>query len=185
MTYETNYLAHYGVKGMKWGVRRDLKKRSIAGAKLGYKIKKQGRRIQKINDKIYKKMSKGADGDALAKLKAKKNNAEKKRTALANVQKKLYKGLSQSDIDQGKRHVAVSRAVKKVLATTAIAAGVTVAAAGGAVALLARNKFVRTAGKAWTKEAVKQIISGGLITRTHTVTSTSYGSNGLITRTLQ
>lgn len=45
---EHNYLCHYGIKGMKWGIRRLASDRGEHAAKKDYKmLKKENRRIMK------------------------------------------------------------------------------------------------------------------------------------------
>ena len=47
-----DYLAHYGVKGMKWGVRRALKKSGAKGEKrLAKQYEKAQKKLQKLNDR--------------------------------------------------------------------------------------------------------------------------------------
>lgn len=60
MRYESTYLQHYGVKGMKWGVRRHQKKdgtRTTEG-------KKRNRKLAEVSNRIPEKHKKAAKGVA-------------------------------------------------------------------------------------------------------------------------
>lgn len=50
MEDENNYLEHYGVKGMKWGVRKDLKKARTPKARKEYLAKKDSKWLAKTKD---------------------------------------------------------------------------------------------------------------------------------------
>lgn len=60
MRYEQDYLAHYGVKGMKWGVRRYQKKDGARTAE----GKKRNRKLAEVSNRIPEKHKKAAKGVA-------------------------------------------------------------------------------------------------------------------------
>lgn len=95
--YSNNdFLAHYGVRGMKWGVRRDIKKRSRLGAQAG----KMADAYQKAADRFKSKGVTKGDKRYTAMRKA-----QNKARQLQKAQKSLYKGLSQRDIDRGRKSI--------------------------------------------------------------------------------
>lgn len=63
-----NSLEHYGVKGMKWGVRHDIKLRAINGARAGNFAKDYTKHRMKLENKIKKAESRGVSINKLAKL---------------------------------------------------------------------------------------------------------------------
>lgn len=71
MNYEyTDYLYHYGVKGMKWGIRRTAEQ-------LGHKIKEAGeRRKQKRQERNEKKIAKAQAKQSKRQAKQDKKNAK-------------------------------------------------------------------------------------------------------------
>ena len=85
-------LFHYGVKGMKWGVRRDLKRRSRKGARLKKLVDNNNKSIDKLNRSIAKKQNKiKAHKDANRVFNAYRNH--------------LVKDMSEKDIKQGERYL--------------------------------------------------------------------------------
>lgn len=94
-----SYFAHYGVKGMKWGVRRDLGKRS----RLGANFDRQAMGFRKMADNAISKEDRQTY----------KNRAKE----LEKFRDKLYSSLSEKDIAQGKRAVK-NRLRASVIATT-------------------------------------------------------------------
>ena len=85
-------LFHYGVKGMKWGVRRYLKRRSRKGARLKKLVDNNNKSIDKLNRSIAKKQNKiKAHKDANRAFNAYRNH--------------LVKDMSEKDIKQGERYV--------------------------------------------------------------------------------
>lgn len=69
MIYISNELSHHGVKGMKWGVRKDYKPNSIRAA--------VARRSNEKVDKSFKNWKKGADNRETAITAGKKRNVSK------------------------------------------------------------------------------------------------------------
>lgn len=64
IAYETNYLAHHGVKGMKWGVRKDRYKNNVTYQenRRHSKIRNAVKRYSKASD-IYSKRQDKLDSD--------------------------------------------------------------------------------------------------------------------------
>lgn len=83
---------HYGVKGMKWGVRRDLKRKSRKAARLKDQTDDNDKRINRLNRSIAKKQKKIKSYE----------NANRAFNAYRNH---LVKNLSEKDIKQGERYV--------------------------------------------------------------------------------
>lgn len=104
---EDNGLIHYGVKGMKWGVRRDIAKRSKMGARIGLRASVYDRIASKLEEKeAYRKnLGLSPDKKRAQKITAYKHLYENYRKA----QKKLYSDISEADINRGKK--AVKRAM--------------------------------------------------------------------------
>ena len=103
MPLEQTYLIHYGVKGMKWGVRREMGQRARAGGRLGREADEWARYKNRYDKKIAKVKMKGGSSDKIKKFQNKRTKAARQERALRVLQKKMYKGLSQKDIDKGKK----------------------------------------------------------------------------------
>ena len=91
-------LRHYGVKGMKWGVRREIGTRAKAGAMYERLIKTQTKRMNKL-EKM--KSTKGLTNRQNKNLKDLKKTTEdfiKKRNT-------LIKDISEKDIKKGRRAI--------------------------------------------------------------------------------
>ena len=91
-------LRHYGVKGMKWGVRREIGTRAKAGAMYERLIKTQTKRMNKL-EKM--KSTKGLTNRQNKNLKDLKKTTEdfiKKRNT-------LIKDISEKDIEKGRRAI--------------------------------------------------------------------------------
>ena len=102
---EDNNLTHYGVKGMKWGVRRDIARRS----KMGYRAGRYAEGYGKKADRLARRQEKWGYSDRRAK---KINSMRSAQKYLKNAQKKLYRDLSDADIKQGERAVKRSNVLK-------------------------------------------------------------------------
>lgn len=121
-------LYHYGVKGMKWGVRRDIKKRSIKAARLERKASRyyraQQSSQQKSNDydkksRAYKKKLGGRIktthqyNKALELEYRRAKNYRKsvehlvKRRDIERERSNLTKDLSPKDVEKGRKYVSL------------------------------------------------------------------------------
>ena len=92
-------LYHYGVKGMKWGVRRNIGIKSRAAAQYKSFTDAANRNVKRLE---AKKNSKGLTDRQVARLKKNRDLARdfiKKRNA-------LIKNMSEKDIKRGERAVA-------------------------------------------------------------------------------
>lgn len=155
---ETLYLAHHGVKGQKWGVRRfqnedgsltdkGVKRYSTKAARLYYKAERNKIKQDKANTFYeYKKAGK----------KARKASAKSDRVSA---------GLSKQAVDKGRLKVASSRNLKFKAASVASAAATgvgiaAVAASGAAAAPLAAIGIAAVGGMATGKAIGRTIYYG-------------------------
>ena len=97
---DDSYLAHYGVKGMKWGVRRDIAKRSLMGARIKEDLKWYLKRGNKLNAKLDKRMAKGKNTDRVAEYLSK--HTERTQRTL-DMYKKVTSDISKEDLAKGER----------------------------------------------------------------------------------
>lgn len=98
-------LEHYGVKGMKWGVRKERKTSGTKRKKRTFSEKQQARRSQRAKNRVARAKARSEKQAAEAKAKAEKAAAkkEKQRRAILNNPTKLYKHrreFSQREIQQ-------------------------------------------------------------------------------------
>lgn len=96
---ENGELYHYGVKGMKWGVRRSLGVRARAGAMYKNFADSAARNVKRLE---AKKAKKGLTNRQAEKLKTNK----RLRKEYGDLSKTLTKDLSQKDIKRGQRVMA-------------------------------------------------------------------------------
>jgi hypothetical protein len=92
---ENNYLTHFGIKGMKWGVRRFQNPDGTLTTKGKRRYKKlDDKFVKKKSDKIYKKAMKKSEKEMKRFVKKELRN-EKGRTAINKYNKKLVSVMRQ------------------------------------------------------------------------------------------
>jgi hypothetical protein len=116
---QNDFLEHYGVKGMKWGERKEIGRKSKLGYRAGQYAEQYGKQADKLE---ARQKSKGYSSKRASAI----SNLRKRQSQLKKAQKKLYKNLSSADIEQGKRAVKRSNILKT--------AGLIAFAPGGAIA---------------------------------------------------
>lgn len=106
--YGENYLAHYGIPGMKWGVRRAMGKRSREAARLGRIIKGEKKVLDTSKNRLSKNEEYGIESSPSLSKTVKNSGARIK--MYESRYKELTKGLSDKDLAQGRRG-AVGRTI--------------------------------------------------------------------------
>ena len=128
-------LAHYGVKGQKWGVRREIARDARGAATAGRNSRINARlasKFKRMGSSKFLTTSKKGDGKAPGGLKQGLSkallSASKRRTIKAEkfkkIQKTLSKGLSKDDIAQGQNYMRKSAIVYGLLAGPLVGVGV-------------------------------------------------------------
>lgn len=133
-----DYLAHYGVKGMKWGVRRASRGQSNSGGR-GSKAKAKPTKSQPVVNRASKRAHSGAPATSLS------NQELQSRINRLNMEQQ-YNRLTQSDPQ-------VSRGRK---AATAALAGT------GAVASTVAIKAVKNATQPYVNDLTKKGVDAGI-----------------------
>ena len=120
-------LLHYGVKGMKWGVRRNLRRKSVKAARLKSMSNENDKSIRKLEKSKARAVSKGKSKSA-AKKTNEINRLKEQNKVYSSYRKKLTRDLSDKDIRQGERYVRNSNiagyALPAVSALATLGAGV-------------------------------------------------------------
>lgn len=106
-------LMHFGVPGMKWGVRRAIGKRAREAAVLTKSKKATEFGIRKLDKKIERD---NAKGKFTASLEIRKKQMEKSRNALSRTLKKNYSDLSKEDAAAGERSLTRRTLIGGILA---------------------------------------------------------------------
>ena len=102
-----NYeLIHYGVPGMKWGVRRQLAAQARKGAYAKARMEDTQGILDRQEYRIAKRSAKGKSTERLERRAAKARAKAKKFKAMMNQN---YKNLSGADIRQGQREYGAMR----------------------------------------------------------------------------
>lgn len=91
-------IMHYGVPGMKWGVRRKIARNAIAGARYTNRADLYSDRADRLAYRKKKRAAKGKNTTRISKRLAKNKLQSKKFRALAT---QSTKGLSKKDIRRG------------------------------------------------------------------------------------
>lgn len=88
-----DFLEHYGVKGMKWGVRKERKTSGTTRKQRTFSAKTQQRRSQRAKNRVARAKARSEKKAVEEKAKAEKAAAkkEKQRKAILNNPTKLYK----------------------------------------------------------------------------------------------
>ena len=121
-------LYHYGVKGMKWGVRRELGRKAKTAAYIESKTFSKSRMITKLDNKIKTNTTLGMDYKN-EKLIEKRKRLDREREKMDVLRNKLIKDLSQKDIIKGRGY---ANSIGYDLGVIGYLAGVPVGYVGGA-----------------------------------------------------
>ena len=97
ITRQDDELYHYGVKGMKWGVRRAIGRRAKVAATLERNKKTVDKQIAKTSERI-----KAYGNDAPVKLRAKNRQLKDYSAKMELYRNKAIKDISDKDIKQGR-----------------------------------------------------------------------------------
>ena len=100
---EGDELAHYGVKGQKWGVRKEIGKDAKAAAIARGRATSLSKQAKKLLSRINKLKTSGKTANR--SLSSKARAMQKEASKYQEVEKVLSKGLSEKDIRQGRRAV--------------------------------------------------------------------------------
>lgn len=102
ITRQDDELYHYGVKGMKWGVRRQLGKQAKVAATLERNKKTVDKQIAKTSEQLKAYGGKMMT-DQVAKLRANNKSLKDYSSKMEHYRNKAIKDLSDKDIQQGRK----------------------------------------------------------------------------------
>lgn len=94
-------LYHYGVKGMKWGVRREIGRKAQTAAYIESVNRSRQMKSQRLSVKMKRNKNKGK-GYKNPELSIKKNELDRKTRKLEKLRNTLVKDLSPKDIERGR-----------------------------------------------------------------------------------
>lgn len=106
-------LAHYGVKGMKWGVRKEIGKDAKAAAIARNRASSLQRQAEKLSSRIDKLNASGKKANRA--LSSRARSVKKEASKYKEIEKVLSKDLSEKDIKQGRRAVKLKSALRFAL----------------------------------------------------------------------
>ena len=95
-------LRHYGVPGMKWGVRRQIARQARDYASQERLSRDEEKAISKLQKKADRRAAKGKD---ISKIKQQLASGKAALSGRKAYMKTLVKGISKKDIEQGRRYV--------------------------------------------------------------------------------
>lgn len=131
-----NELYHYGVKGMKWGVRRD---HAIRARVVAYTRKLNSNQLKKLEKMKLKRDKKAKYEEDTTKLDAKIKVANKFISNNRRLMNRAMSGLTQKELDRGRRQATA-------LNTAGLFTGVLGNIVVGSVQALEYNKVAKTYG---------------------------------------
>lgn len=113
MVSDRTVLIHYGVSGMKWGVRREIGARARAGAVTARGIASEAKRHNKALRKVEARASRHTTVEGIisdkkiTKLLNRMDLAKSRIAKMNSLKERMLSGLSPSDIEKGKRQVSM------------------------------------------------------------------------------
>ena len=110
---EGDELTHYGVSGMKWGVRREIGRDAKSAAIARGRAISATKQVTKLTTRIDRRKASGRVDNRT--LLSRLGSAKKDAVKYQDMEKTLSNGLSDKDIRQGRRAVKLNKAVKFIL----------------------------------------------------------------------
>ena len=117
---ENNYLTHYGVKGMKWGVKKAVQYAGNVGRRIGSGLTKSGQQISKVSSRLAKvgsnkqvKQPTTHVAERQAKI-AKAKKAVKIGTVVAGTALAVYGAKKLNDLARSRNYERGLREIQKI-----------------------------------------------------------------------